>query len=335
MLLRQNHGERGVAMHLRLQKLNDDVHFLELKKNREVSAPDGAELLDVSGQFLGLGRSLTIPFPQWRARDRYRTVFFDEGEGRTLVFVHGLGGNATHWELMARELVPRYRVVGLDLVGFGWSQKPDVPYTVELLRDHLLDFLDMRRIRRATLIGHSLGGAVCLSAALENPAKVESLVTVCGAGLAPLPLWMRLGARVILHQNLLYFLFLQGFDIILDNVFVDHKENNEQIRWFRQASLRDAPGNPNLKDFARVSETLCRDVVQKDYSDRFSSLSIPVLTMLGDHDKLTSFPSVLRKLSGFRRIRTVVLNRCGHLPMIERPQETLFHLERFLNSPPL
>lgn len=296
--------------------------------------PVEAELLDETCGCLGIGRSLTFPFPQWRARDAYRTVYFDEGEGRTLVFLHGLGGNATHFEHVVRPMADRYRVVGIDLVGCGWSMKPEVTYTVDLLCDHLLSFLDQRGIRRATLVGHSLGGAVCMAAALRRPAAVEGIALLCAAGMAPLPRWMRSCASIFLRRQLLYPFLALGADFILNNVFVDREQDNEYVRWFRASSLRDVPGYPNLKDFARVSESLCRDVVRRDFSDRFPTLRMPVLALWGDHDKLTSLSSVLRRLDALPRVRTVVLQRCGHLPMVERPKETVFHLERLLNDPP-
>ena len=298
--------------------------------------PIRCDPLDESAGFLGIGRSPTFPLPQWRARDPYRTVFFDEGEGQTLVFVHGLGGNATHWEFVVRELVESYRVVGLDLVGCGWSLKPRVSsYGIEFLRDHLLDFLERRNIRRATLVGHSLGGAVSIAAALKRPDIVDSLALICAAGIAPLPAWMRIGSRALLHEKILYSFLMLGANFILGNVFVDNEDENRYVRWFRESSLRDAPGYPNLKDFVRVGMYLCRDAVQKDYSKQLRELDVPVLAVMGDHDKLTSMSSMLQHLDSIRRLRSVIISRCGHMPMIERPEETLFHLQRFLNKPPM
>jgi pimeloyl-ACP methyl ester carboxylesterase len=292
------------------------------------------ELLDERTGFLGMGRSLTFPFPQWRDNDAYRTVFFDEGEGHPVVFVHGLGANATHFERVAVPLARRYRTVGLDLVGCGWSLKPRVRYTVDLLRDHLLSFLDRRGIERATLVGHSLGGAVCLAAGLRRPSRVDGVVLLCAAGVARLPAYMRLAAPVMLRRQLLYPFFRFGHSFILDNVFVDHENDNEHVRWFRRSALRDAPGYPNLDDFVRVCETLCPDVARRDYSPRFRSLPFPVLGVWGDSDRLTSVGPVLMNLGRIPRVRTVVVRRCGHMPMVERPEETLFHLERFLDNPP-
>jgi abhydrolase domain-containing protein 6 len=294
----------------------------------------GVEPLDESAGFLGMGRSLTFPFPQWRERDQYRTVFFDEGQGHPIVLVHGLGADATHFEHVARALVGRYRVVGLDLVGCGWSAKPDIRYTVEVLRDHLIAFLERHQIRRATLVGHSMGGSVVLAAALARPTLVHSLVLIGAAGVAPLPGYLRRAAPLALHRAWLYPILRYGHDFILDHVFVETPEENQYVRWFRESAQRDAPGYPNLDHFVRVCTTLCADLAQRDFSPQFPSLRMPVLGLWGDHDKLTALAPVLRNLGQIPRVRTVVLPRCGHMPMIERPGDTLFHLERFLQNPP-
>ncbi|HEY3355527.1 MAG TPA: alpha/beta fold hydrolase [Polyangia bacterium] len=293
----------------------------------------GDEPLD-HAQWLGMSRSHTFPLPQWRAGDAHRTVFFDEGAGRTLVFVHGLGGNATHFEPLVRVLAPGYRVVGLDLVGCGWSAKPDRRYTIELARDHLFDFLERRGIRAATLVGHSYGGAVCLDAALARPGRFEGLVLLCAAGIAPVPRWMRLVAPLFLHRRLLYHALLTGADFIVRHVFVDGPDENAGVRWFRDSAMRDAPGNPGLHDFARVCESLCRDVMRHDYGARLRDLDVPVLALWGDGDQLTDRVASLGRLRAIPRVRTVLLERCGHMPMIERPDETLVHLQRFLTAPP-
>ena len=78
----------------------------------------------------------------------------------------------------------------------------------------------------------------------------------------------------------------------------------------------------------------CVDIIGRDYSPHFASMHIPVMALWGDRDKLTSVGSVLKRLDGLPRLRTVMLRRTGHMPMIERPEETLFHLRRFLESPP-
>jgi pimeloyl-ACP methyl ester carboxylesterase len=296
-------------------------------------ASEIADPLDESRGCLGLGRSLTFPFPQWRARDRHRTVFFDEGAGDPLVLVHGVGGNATHWELLARELVPRRRVMGLDLVGSGWSAKPEVEYTLELMRDHLLSFLDYLGLERGvTLVGHSLGAAVCTTAALARPERFDGLAVLAPVCLWPLPAWIRVAAPAVLRGSLMYPFFRFTPRRLLASSFVDRDRDNPHVRWFLDSTARDEPGGPNVGDMVRVTASQVRQVTRCDLSGRLPELRLPVLALGGADDRLTA-PQI-KRLRGIRRLRKVLLPHCGHVPMVERPAQTLEHLERFLRDPP-
>lgn len=300
-----------------------------------VATEDGRRPLDTSRGMVSMGRSPTFPFPQWVADDAYRTVFFDEGQGRTLVFVHGMGGNVTHWEYVLPELARGRRVAGLDLIGFGASRKPNVDYTIERMSDHLLSFLADRGIRKATLVGHSMGGTVAVMTALRRPDIVEGLALVGAAGLAPFPAWMRWGSHLVLHDRLLYPLLRHGYDWILDNVFVDPPQTNECVRHFRKDTLEDVSGIvPHLRDFARVGASASRSIVHLDLSNRLHELEMPVLAVWGEEDRLVRLPGVRDALDRIPRLRRLFLPRTGHMAMIERPGETIAEIERFLGDPP-
>ena len=83
-----------------------------------------------------------------------------------------------------------------------------------------------------------------------------------------------------------------------------------------------------------AAETLCVDVIEHDYSEHFPEIHIPVLAIWGEADRLTKVGPVLKRLGRLPRLRTIMMPRTGHMPMIERPEKTLWHLERFLVSPP-
>src|SRR5664279_759078 len=87
-----------------------------------------------------------------------RTRVLRAGTGPDLVLLHGTGG---HLEAYARDIAglsSDFRVTAYDMVGHGWSDTPDRPYTTDVLSDHLLGVLDASGIDRVLLSGESLGG---------------------------------------------------------------------------------------------------------------------------------------------------------------------------------
>jgi len=105
-----------------------------------------------------------------------RTRVLQAGHGPDLVLLHGTGG---HLEAYARNiggLARDFRVTAYDMVGHGWSDTPDRPYTIDVLSDHLLGLLDALGIDRAHLSGESLGGWVVAWTAAHHPDRVDRLV---------------------------------------------------------------------------------------------------------------------------------------------------------------
>jgi 2-hydroxy-6-oxonona-2,4-dienedioate hydrolase len=105
-----------------------------------------------------------------------RTRVLRAGSGPDLVLLHGTGG---HLEAYARDiagLAAGFRVTAYDMVGHGWSDLPDRPYTIDVLTDHLIGLLDVLDIGTAHLSGESLGGWVAAWAAAHYPERVARLV---------------------------------------------------------------------------------------------------------------------------------------------------------------
>lgn len=134
---------------------------------------------------------------RWVEFDWGRMRVWEDGDGPTLLAIHGLGGSGRYFRPLARRLRDRYRIVAPDLAGFGASDKPDVTYD----RDFHLDTLDAV-LRDATgaaadvrLIGHSLGGTMAALWAARHPGRVAGLALAA----APFPSgddahpWMRDG----------------------------------------------------------------------------------------------------------------------------------------------
>lgn len=98
------------------------------------------------------------------------------GTGAPVVLVPGLGGSATFWSAIAPLLARDHRVVLFDQRGAGRSDRPEIPYSIDLLASDLIEVLDALDIARAHIVGHSTGGVIGQTLALDYPKRVDRLV---------------------------------------------------------------------------------------------------------------------------------------------------------------
>ncbi|MFD2514104.1 alpha/beta fold hydrolase [Pontibacter locisalis] len=111
-------------------------------------------------------------------------AYVDEGKGKeTIVFIHGLGSYLPAWEKNISELKSNYRTIALDLPGYGKSSKENVQVSMEGYAKTVLELMDKLEIKKATLAGHSMGGQIAITAALQAPERVKSLILAAPAGL--------------------------------------------------------------------------------------------------------------------------------------------------------
>src|SRR6266481_1527934 len=97
--------------------------------------------------------------------------YYDHGKGPVLVLIHGMFGDFTDWDPILEPLSKKHRVIAIDLPGFGASSKPPVEYTGDFFVAALKALLDKLKIPRATLVGNSFGGIVCMLFALRHPER--------------------------------------------------------------------------------------------------------------------------------------------------------------------
>ena len=120
--------------------------------------------------------------------DGYKVEYKITGDGpETLVILQGWGTNLELYDSVAAMVSDRYRVVQLDLPGFGASDEPREPWSVDDFGDFFLKFLKELSIDRTSLLGHSYGGRVIIKLAAREdlPLQIEKIVLVDSAGIMP------------------------------------------------------------------------------------------------------------------------------------------------------
>jgi pimeloyl-ACP methyl ester carboxylesterase len=255
-------------------------------------------------------------------------LYFDVGTGPAIVLVHGLGANLTHFEHVAPPLVAAgYRVCGLDMPGFGLSGKPHRRYSIRWLSEAVVALLDHLGIASATLSGHSLGGLVCADAALHARARVERLVLISSAGLFQMPLAIRWVARTLLKPSMVATALQMSARVLLEQrVFEEH---NDLTKRFIEQSL-SRPDPRFCKDLARVMYSLRRELTEYHLFDEVHRLTMPTLVIYGESDKLLPFKSVPTWASRLPAGKLEVIERCGHMPIIEKPERVVAAIQSFM-----
>ena len=113
----------------------------------------------------------------------YRRAFRIAGEGPALLLIHGIGDSSAVWAEIIPHLAKRHTVIAPDLLGHGRSDKPRGDYSVAAYANAMRDLLAVLNVERATIVGHSLGGAVAMQFAYQFPQLVERLVLASSSGI--------------------------------------------------------------------------------------------------------------------------------------------------------
>ncbi len=229
-----------------------------------------------------------------------------------VVFMHGLGGSLATWSLNLPAFAERYHICALDLPGAGASDKPLAGYEVASLANtvaRVMEALGPDWIP-ASLVGHSLGGAVALALAERFPGRVRRVVLVDSAGLGPeidgglLDLMREEPTRAGLRAELSRFFAQPGF---VQQALVDQLYEQRTQPGAHQALVKTL-------DAAFGSGTQ-----RIDLRDTLAALTIPVLVVWGEADVVIPV-SHARAATLARQGRVEVFEECGHGPHIERSE---------------
>lgn len=256
------------------------------------------------------------------------------GEGPAVLLLHGLGGTKTSFFDTAAALSRDHTVHALDFPGFGGSSKPaTAPYSARWFADTVVGLMDALEIDRAHLVGNSMGGRVALEVGLRAPDRVRGLALLCPAvafvkrdfhpivrlarpELAFLP--HRFGRATVAKQFWSMFRDPDAVDPAVADIAVD-----EFQRIYASAGARFA--------FMCAARNIYLDAPygRNGFYPRLSELEPPALFVWGSHDPLIPAAFKRHVAEWLPRAEQIVLDQCGHVPQVERPEQTNGLIDRF------
>jgi len=258
-----------------------------------------------------------------------RVHYQEKGTGTPLVLIHGYTSSVYTWKDEFDALAQKYRVIAVDLKGFGFTDKPDGDYSRRAQGELVAGLLDQLKIDKAWIAGNSMGGETALNVAVNHPERVLGLVLIDSAGvkvagrtsLAPWYLQIPVVGRVLTALALTSDRLVR--EGLQKSFYDDSKITDERVNaYFRP--LQTAGG--------QLSATRARAQFEMyPVEDRLSSINVPTLLIWGAEDELIPLEAGKKMNTLIKGSKLVVFEKCGHVPQEEMPERVLSEMVNFID----
>ena len=230
------------------------------------------------------------------------------GKGDPVIFAHAFLDNCSVWKAEVDVLAQTHTVILYDHRGHGKSDKPRGDYSVQTLANDLNGLISAMNLDRVALVGNSIGGMTVLTLALNHPNKVSRLVLVCTTP--------RLVIQLPVIGSILGWLCS----------FFPYRVFARTIQWSKIYRPSQEATNQALERAMQVPRHAAyacwrRLFTNYDIRNQISKIEVPTLIVAGEKD--WSIPIRTSRFMNKHIVgsRLEVISQCGHLPMIEKPEE--------------
>ena len=225
-----------------------------------------------------------------------------EGDGRTLLFIHGLSDSLLYWEYLAANLKDDFQILRVDLQGHGESELIDSKITIDTYVNDIKNLLDELDIGKAVLIGFSLGSVIALQFALKFPDIAESLVLMSC-------LYRPDSHLTGIFNNFIKTLnksFEEFYDYILPMVLCPDviNANKEELELLKTAASKTA----NTEAYINAVEA----VLDFKGENNLDKISVPTLILAGKYDDITTLEIQKEVQNSIKNSRLIVFGDVKH-----------------------
>ncbi len=259
--------------------------------------------------------------------DQFAFVYLEGGnpQGESILFVHGFGGDKDNWTRISKFFAEDYHLVLVDLPGFGENNRiPSEDYSHLAQSKRLKKFVDSIGLKTFHIVGNSMGGAISGQFTHDNPTNVKSISFINAAGVkSPNP--STLSKELEQGRNPLIVESPEDFDrLMLFTMVKPPYIPNFLKNYFSERAIDNAAFNKKiLSDYRKLNYPL-EKILPK--------ITQPSLVLWGDTDRVIDVSSVEVFQKLLRKTKIVIMKDCGHIPMIERPEETAGYILNFFQN---
>ena len=279
----------------------------------------------IAGYMIDMARSKAGLTKKEIKIDDHRIFYLEGGKGPTILLLHGYTANKDNWLRFAAYLTKDYHVVIPDIPGYGESSKiEEDSYDLSSQVSRLHKFAQAIDLKKFHVAGNSMGGFFAGTYAVRYPDEIISLGLFGAAGVRSLEKsvvvkMMEKGENPLVVKD--------GSDWprLMALIFVNPPSAPYPVR---RVMIKAALANRMF--YEKESRELRPDFYSLE--KELPNIKAPALILWGDQDKVLDVSSVPVFEKGLKDHKTVIIKNCGHLPMLERPEETAAHYRDFIKG---
>jgi pimeloyl-ACP methyl ester carboxylesterase len=270
------------------------------------------------------------PWGKFIKLDGSETFVVEMGEGENIIFANGIAASVHTWRKVLPILSKVFHVFALDYKGTGFSEKAKDKYSVELFSKQIFQLIKHFRMDKAILVGNSLGGETILDFAINHPNMVKALILIDTAGYQNnkeiTGLLVRM-SRCKFVGRLLQRYASKKFarKIIKWALYNDRLVDREMVDAYYKPMKTEGAADAFIELVRNLSYT------KFDYK-RVTEITVPTLIIWGEDDKWIPVTDAYKFHRDIKGSQLTVLERCGHAPQEEKPEEVSRLIEEFINK---
>ncbi len=241
------------------------------------------------------------------------------GTGSPVLLIHGFGEFLEVWAFNIDALAKHNRVYAIDLPGHGLSQKPKADYKLSFFTNFVISFMSALELEQVSLVGHSVGGAISLEAAINYPKRIAKLVLVDSGGFSrETPLLYRLCTLPVVGDVIIRPTTKPLLRRGLKGLFYDPNLVTEEMVELDYRYLKMRGAKETMLNIIRSNSDLTGPHPEVVLLDKLHLVRLPTLLIHGAQDKLVPLERAQAASKLIPGARLKVFARCGHCPQIEK-----------------
>lgn len=279
-----------------------------------------------------------LPYKKITLSNGASVSYIDQGKGaQTIVFIHGLATYAGTWLQNIEGLKDSFRCVALDLPGNGYSDKGDLPYSMQYYAACVYDFIQLMQLKNVVLCGHSMGGQIAMTLLLNVPHAAEKLILCAPAGFEQFNVFEKTMYRSAIGMA---DMFSSDENNLRTSIYNSFYQNPRQADAMIKDMVSIIASYP-VGSYKKMMDASIKGMLDETVFDRLGEIQLPCLVIFGALDALipnkllhpiATEQLAIRAVAKMPKARLEMIPFAGHFVQWEKAEKVNEAIRIFLDA---